>query len=209
MWSSKNDVNIFPLKVVNSKGSGSNIGIAIAINEVINYHKNKKNNVPSVINYSLGMMPSPKYPNYYPDETGDDVVTLDALKLATAFGIHVVVLPETDLEVVLHCTVAMMSKFTNGSMNLTQHESNNRDEGQGNPIVVGATDSYPSYDNPNMSPNFMSNFSNYGLGNTINALRKSLIIPRYDWEEGTNEVLGGERVRVFHAQLSQDLFVCI
>ena len=87
-WS--RDVNIFPLKVVNSKGSGSNIGIAIAINEVINYHKNKKNNVPSVINYSLGMMPSPKYPNYYPDETGDDVVTLDALKLATAFGIHVV-----------------------------------------------------------------------------------------------------------------------
>ena len=73
-------------------------------------------------------------------------------------------------------------------MNLTQHESNNRDEGQGNPIVVGATDSYPSYDNPNMSPNFMSNFSNYGLGNTINAPVKSLIIPRYDWEEGTNEV---------------------
>lgn len=179
------DVNIFPLKVVNRSGSGNNISIAMAIDEVIEHHLQKDNDHPSIINYSLGMMPSPNHPNYYPDETGDDIVTLDALKLATTFGIHVICAAGNGFGGGGSLEGPMMSKFTNGSMNLLPREINNNDPGQGNPIVVGATHAESSM--ANTQPSKMASFSNYGHGNTINAPGYKMIIPRYDWKKTTYE----------------------
>ena len=182
------DVNILPLKVVSSRGTGDNIGIALAINSVIEHHINKETKKPSIINYSLGMMPSPSQPVYYPDETGDDVVTLDALKLATTFGIHVVSAAGNGFGAGSSFQGPMMSKFTNGSMNISKELSKNLDPGQGNPIVVGSTDSFSNVYGNELNVNHMSYFSNYGTGNTLNAPGKSMIIPRYDWEVDTNEI---------------------
>ena len=170
------DVNIIPLKVVSRNGVGDNFNIAIAINEVIEDHLNKTSNRPSVINYSLGMMPSSTDPNYYPDETGDDAITLDALKLATSKGVHVVAAAGNGFMGRNSLIGPMMSKFTNGSMNLSSEISGNNDPGQGLPIVVGATTTGNKENGVDMA-----DFSNYGVGNTLNAPGTDLPIPRYDW----------------------------
>ena len=182
------DVNIIPLKVVNKRGSGSNVGIAIAINEVIDHHLNKSTGNPSVINYSLGMMPSPHDPDYYPDDTGDDVVTLDALKLATEHGIHVVAAAGNGFGSGSSFIGPMMSKFTNGALNLSSETSGNFDPGQGNPIVVGSTNAASNLSLYNSNPNHMAYFSNYGQGNTINAPGSDMVIPRWDYQPETQEV---------------------
>jgi subtilisin family serine protease/predicted esterase len=177
------DSNIIPLKVIGKNGSGDNLSIAIAIDAVIGHHLNKKTKNPSIINYSLGMLPSPDDPNYYPDNTGGDVVTLDALKLATTFGIHVVAAAGNGFGSGSDFYGPMMSTFSNGSMNHTSEASGNYDSGQGNPIIIGSTNAksglkiYSEYE-----PNKMAEFSNYGLGNTINAPGSNMIIPRYDWK---------------------------
>jgi subtilisin family serine protease len=182
------DSKVYALKVMDKRGSGYNSEIAMAINAVVVHHKQKveyaKNNntqtPSSVLNFSIGMMPSASYPSFTKDTTGGDYITLDAMKTAAYNGVHVSAAAGNGFFKSGSLHGPMMSTLTNGQMNLSQEESENNDPGQGLPVVVGATSGNSiKYDG---DPHKMAPFSNYGKGNTINAPGEKLIIPSWTWQ---------------------------
>jgi subtilisin family serine protease len=191
------NATLYSLKVMSSSGSGYNSHILEAINAVTSHHNTKVEASisggytppPSVLNYSIGMMPSVNYPSFVKDVTGDgDYLTLDGLKMATAAGVHVTSAAGNGFFKGGSLKGPMMSTLTNGQMHLTPEESGNADPGQGLPIVVGATHGDSKvYDT---DPHKMAYFSNYGKGNTINAPGYRLVSPSRTWEddEGTSYV---------------------
>ena len=181
------NANVYSVKVMDNRGSGYNSHIAMGINSVIAHHKTKveyatQNNVhphPSILNFSIGMMPSVSYPSFVKDTTGGDYITLDALKTATASGVHVTAAAGNGFFKRGSLKGPMMSTLTNGQMNLDSDDVDNDDPGQGLPIVVGATSGRSKRYNDD--PSKMAPFSNYGRGNTINAPGEHLISPSWSW----------------------------
>ena len=186
------DAKIYSLKVMTNSGSGYNSHILQAINAVAAHHVAKTNGRPSVLNYSIGMMPSVNYPSFIKDATDDiddggDYPTLDALKTATHMGVSVCAAAGNGFLDGSSFMGPMMSTLTNGQMNLTSTESDNFDDGQGLPNVIGAMESASNVYNDD--PHKMAIFSNYGKGNTINMAGMHLIAPNAWWSHpsvGTN-----------------------
>tara|TARA_A100001037_G_scaffold106674_1_gene96950 strand:+ start:19775 stop:22036 length:2262 start_codon:yes stop_codon:yes gene_type:complete len=183
------DANIYAVKVMDSRGNGYNSQIAMGINSVISHHKTKvdyanKHNThsdPSILNFSIGMMPSVSYPSFVKDVTGGDYITLDALKTAAASGVHVTAAAGNGFFKRNSLKGPMMSTLTNGQMNLEPTDVDNADQGQGLPIVVGATSGRSKRYNDD--PRKMAPFSNYGKGNTINAPGEHLVSPSWSWSD--------------------------
>jgi len=173
------DTNLYSLKVLNSSGTGSFSTIIAAIDNVLKFHSNKINNNPSIINMSLGYVPSPESPVIHSDFTSnDDNPFKDAIKEAITSGIHVVLAAGNGFNSDSVHYGPMLSVYSNGSLNLSPEESGNNDPGQGIPIVVGSLDSASAH--LNSSPNIMSSFSNYGKGNTLNSTGGQLLMPRWN-----------------------------
>ena len=173
------DTNLYSLKVLNSDGSGSFSTIIAAIDNVLKFHSNKTNDNPSIINMSLGYVPSPESPVIQSDFTNDiDNPFKDAVKSAITHGVHVVLAAGNGFNSDSIHYGPMLSVYSNGSLNLSPDESGNNDAGQGVPIVVGSLDSASAH--LNSSPNIMSSFSNYGKGNTINSTGGQLLMPKWN-----------------------------
>lgn len=180
------DTDLYSLKVLDSAGRGSFSTIIAAINNVLNFHSEKTNGNPSIINMSLGYVPSPESPVIQSDLTRnyDDNPFKDAVKEAVVSGVHVVLAAGNGFASEDTHYGPMLSVYSNGSLNLSASESGNNDPGQGVPIVVGSLDSASAHLAGN--PNRMSSFSNYGKGNTINSTGGDLLLPVWNT---TQEVL--------------------
>ena len=180
------DANLYSLKVLDSEGVGSFSTIVAAINNVMEFHSNKSTTNPSIINMSLGYVPSPESPTIKSDFTKSfhDNPFKDAVKEAVTTGIHVVLAAGNGFTSEDVFYGPMYSEYTNGSLNLSPEQSGNTDAGQGVPIIVGSTDSASTLLSAN--PNQMSSFSNYGRGNTINSTGGELILP--SWNVTQNDI---------------------
>jgi hypothetical protein len=73
-----------------------------------------------------------------------------------------------------------MSKYANGWLNLPKGSDTNNDSGQGDVIVVGSINSASSWLDSGPPLAKMSPFSNYGTGNTINAVGGNLPLPAWN-----------------------------
>jgi subtilisin family serine protease len=198
------DANMYSLKVLTSEGTGSFSVIIAAINNVIDFHKNKTNGNPSVINMSLGGDPSPDNPTIQEDvsEVNDNPYQ-EAIKIAVNNGIHVVLAAGNGFNGEDIKYGPMLSKFGNGSLNLSPEQSGNTDVGQGIPIVVGSVDSGSNF--LESDPQQMSSFSNYGLGNTINSTGGNLILPVWNVENSENYSISEQQGTSFSAPIVSGL----
>ena len=185
------DTNLYSLKVLGSDGRGSFSTIISAIDNVLNFHLSKTNGNPSIINMSLGYVPSPDSPVIQSDLTRnyDDNPFKDAVKEAITSGVHVVLAAGNGFASEDTHYGPMLSVYSNGSLNLSTSESGNNDPGQGVPIVVGSLDSASAHLSAN--PNRMSSFSNYGRGNTINSTGGDLILPVWSTTQGVVDSKNG------------------
>ena len=175
------DANIVPYKVLDKNNSGDLSDILSAIDNVIDGYDPS---TPTIINLSLGISPSVTYPKVERDSTNTndqfDNLYLDSIKQAVNTGIHVVLAAGNGFLNQSTFIGPMESKYTNGSLNLqeiTDGKAINSDAGQGVPIVVGSVDSRSNL--MNSDPTKLSEFSNYGTGNTIQSIGGNLILP--DW----------------------------
>lgn len=198
------DANMYALKVLTSEGTGSFSVIIAAINNVIDFHKNKTNGNPSIINMSLGGDPSPDNPIIQEDVTEvNDNPYQEAIKIAVNNGIHVVLAAGNGFNGEDIKYGPMLSKFGNGSLNLSPEQSGNTDAGQGIPIVVGSVDSGSNF--LESDPHQMSSFSNYGLGNTINSTGGNLILPVWNVESSKNYSISEQQGTSFSAPIVSGL----
>jgi hypothetical protein len=175
------DANIIPYKVLDKNKSGDLSDILSAIDHVIDGYDAS---TPTIMNLSLGISPSVAYPKVERDSTNTndqfDNLYLDSIKQAVNTGIHVVLAAGNGFLNQSTFIGPMESKYTNGSLNLqeiTDGKAINSDAGQGVPIVVGSVDSRSNL--MNSDPTKLSEFSNYGTGNTIQSIGGNLILP--DW----------------------------
>lgn len=174
------DSNIYAQKVLGADKSGSFDAILSAINNVINFKTKKSDVGPCIVNLSLGIPVTPAYPGIEIDTTGDnDNIYLDAIKSLIRNGIHVVVAAGNGFPYPDDDMYPMMSKYSNGWLNLPKGDNTNSDDGQGDVIVVGSNESGSSWDSPH-DPTKMSKFSNYGTGNTIQATGGNIIVPYWN-----------------------------
>ena len=176
-------VNLYSVKVLNVDQTGSINTIVNALDKIVAFHNAKTNNIPTIVNMSLGVEPSGNNTNIELDQTeSGDNFYLDAIKDVANEGIHVVMAAGNGFNVTekteTYLEGPMLSRYGNGSLNLPPSENFNTDEGQGNVIVVGSTDSASSW--LDGDHNLMSSFSNYGKGNTINAVGGKLAMPDYN-----------------------------
>lgn len=198
------DANMYALKVLTSEGTGSFSVIIAAINNVIDFHKNKTNGNPSIINMSLGGDPSPDNPTIQKDVTEvNDNPYQEAIKIAVNNGIHVVLAAGNGFNGEDIKYGPMLSKFGNGSLNLSPEQSGNTDAGQGIPIVVGSVDSGSNF--LESDPHQMSSFSNYGIGNTINSTGGNLILPVWNVESSKNYSISEQQGTSFSAPIVSGL----
>lgn len=198
------DANMYALKVLTSEGTGSFSVIIAAINNVIDFHKNKTNGNPSIINMSLGGDPSPDNPTIQKDVTEvNDNPYQEAIKIAVNNGIHVVLAAGNGFNGEDIKYGPMLSKFGNGSLNLSPEQSGNTDAGHGIPIVVGSVDSGSNF--LESDPHQMSSFSNYGIGNTINSTGGNLILPVWNVESSKNYSISEQQGTSFSAPIVSGL----
>lgn len=180
---------IYSLKVLKESGSGSFSDIAIAMNAVITF--TETTNRPSIANLSLGTFPTERSTYVSADQTGYDNLLNDGCKALVSSGIHTLVAAgngfygynSSDDQ---YSRGPMLSTIGTGSLNLTKTESNNFDPGQGDVVVVGATQTKPGGVSPTSDPTMMASFSNYGQGNTINTPGNFILGPKWTWTSGVD-----------------------
>ena len=181
---------IYSVKVLKESGSGSSIDIAIGIDAVISFSESTGR--PSIANLSLGIFPNTRSTWVSSDKTGTDHFLNDGCKQMASVGIHTIIAAgngfyDFDINNNSYVRGPMMSEIGGGRLNLSPEETHNQDPGQGDVIVVGATQTKPGRLYPNSDPAKMASFSNYGRGNTINTAGNNIIAPSWNWSEfGTN-----------------------
>lgn len=187
------NARIYSLKALGENKSGYGSDILAAIDEVI--RNASVTGRPSICNLSLGIFPTTTNKNVMSDQTGWDHYLNDGAKSAVTAGVHVTIAAgngfygkksDTNPTCTSDCddTIVvgpMQSTFGGGSLNLSKEESGNYDAGQGDVVVVGATESKPGPLKPMSDPSRMASFSNYGYGNTINAVGAYMLVPQWYW----------------------------
>jgi len=180
---------IYSLKVLKGSGGGSQSDIAIAMDAVIAFAETT--NRPSIANLSLGSFPTDMHPFVSNDTTGYDHIMNDGCKEMVSAGIHTVIAAGNgfygyDDDGDRYVRGPMMSSTGMGRLNLSKIDANNFDNGQGDVIIVGATQTKPGGIYPSSDPEKMASFSNYGEGNTINTSGNFILAPKWDWIEGVD-----------------------
>lgn len=187
------NARIYSLKALGESNSGSAIDLIKAMHEVLRNAEETQR--PSVCNMSLGILPKTTNPNVMWDTTGDDHYLNDGAKELVAAGVHVTMSAgngfygkkrDTNPDCDEDCddTIVMgpmMSSFGGGRTNLPKDYANNYDPGQGDTIVVGATQARAGGLKPTSNASRMASFSNYGYGNTVNAVGANLLLPKWNW----------------------------
>lgn len=187
------NARIYSLKALGETNSGSAINLILAMEEVLRNAEETQR--PSVCNMSLGILPKTTNTNVMSDNTGSDHYLNDGAKELVTAGVHVTmsagngfygkkrdVNPDCDEDCDDTITMGpMMSSLGGGKTNLPKDYANNYDSGQGNTIVVGATQARAGGLRPNSNASHMASFSNYGYGNTVNAVGANLLLPKWNW----------------------------
>ena len=184
------DVTLYSQKVLDDKKSGSIDTITDAIDNIIAFkNSDAHSDEPCIVNMSLGIPVSSANTEIEIDGTGTDDVYMDAIKQMIVNDIHVVMAAGNGFSI----NRPLMSKYANGWLNLPKGSDTNDDPGQGDVIVVGSIDSASSWLESDPPYAKMSPFSNYGTGNTINAVGGNLALPEWNTTNATGDVTFNEK----------------